>query len=362
METTVFECKNCGGNLEFEAGAGALTCPFCGTRNEPPTVEAPETYEELDFDSAVRDLSGAAETTQASNVKCGGCGAEVTITPPDQTASCAYCGTQVVATGSPETVLAPQYILPFAIPKNDAASKFREWIATRRFAPNKLKQYTRVSEPIKGIYYPFWTFDAASTSDYTGQRGEYYQEEVKTKDAEGKEVTTTVTKTRWYPASGTVARSFNDVLIPASDSLENEVVRRFTNFPLHKLLPYDPQYLSGYHGESYSIELKDGFDDAKEEMEQQIRSDVRSDIGGDTQRITSLRTRYDNVTFKYITLPIYALKYRFNKKIYPVVINGVTGEVQGKRPISWLKVAATVAIVAAVGVGIYFALRAFGVV
>lgn len=361
-ETIVFECQNCGGNLEFKPGTRSLICPFCGTRNEMPSVDPPSVQDELDYEAAVRDMTSASATLEATNVKCGGCGAQVTIEPPDTTAICVYCGTQVVAVGTPEKRLAPQYILPFKVQKADARKRFTQWIASRRFAPNKLKQYTRISEPIKGVYYPYWTFDSVTRTQYTGERGTFYQEQVRTTDSEGKEITKTVTKTRWSPASGVVGRTFDDILVPASNSLEDEVVGRLNGFPLKELLPYDPAYLSGYRGESYSIDLPQGYGTAKETMEQRIRRDVKDDIGGDTQRISSMRTDYRDVTFKYIILPIYALKYRFKEKLYPVVINGVTGEVEGKRPVSVLKILLTVLAVGAVIGGGILLLNLLGVI
>ncbi|MFP4430659.1 MAG: hypothetical protein ACLFPV_05375 [Spirochaetaceae bacterium] len=360
-ETTIFACSNCGGNLEFAPGTQSLKCPYCGTTNNLAGAPTPEVHEELDYRSALESLTRSAGTVEAVNVKCGGCGAAVTIVPPSRTADCVYCGTQVVSSGEADTVLAPQYILPFKIEKSTAGKRFREWIAKTRFAPNKLKESARISEPIKGVYYPFWTFDANTETSYTGRRGIYYQETVETTDSEGKTVTQTVTKTQWHPTRGRVHRSFDDLLVPASASLDDDVIRRLATFPLKELVPYQPSYISGFAGESYSIEPAAGFSVAKRDMDSAIREAVRRAIGGDTQQIDSMSTNYKNVTFKYILLPIYALKYKFKKKFYPVVINGVTGEVQGKRPVSWIKIVLTVLCVAAVLVGGYFLLDYFGV-
>jgi DNA-directed RNA polymerase subunit RPC12/RpoP len=358
---TVFECTNCGGNLEFHPGAGSLACPYCGTTNELPENAQPEIYEELDYRKAVTDLESAAGTVQVQVVGCTGCGAEVTLEPTATTAECVYCGTHIVSQGGSRTALKPQYILPFAIQREDATRRFRQWIGSRRFAPSALKQYARISDPLKGIYYPFWTYDTNTGSDYRGQRGVFYTEQIRTTNREGKSVTRTVTKTRWYPASGAVARNFDDVLVPASHSLEDDLIRKAQEFPLHEMVTYDAQYLSGFHGETYSVEITDGFADAKVVMDSQIRTDVRRDIGGDTQRITSLHTVFSNVTFKYIVLPVYALKFKFRNKFFPVIINGVTGEVAGKRPFSWIKITLAALLGIAVIVGGYFLLRYLGV-
>lgn len=362
MATTVYTCTNCGGNLEFKAGAGSLVCPYCGTANEAGAEEAPQVFEELDFDSALRNLEGAAVSREVKSVGCSACGATVTLEPNETTGSCLYCGTTVVAQTAAKRVLEPQYILPFRIERDDAKKRFTRWIGSRRFAPNALKRYARVSEPISGVYYPFWTFDAGTRSEYSGMRGVFYTEQIRTRDREGRMVTRSVTKTRWYPASGVVSRLFDDVLVPASNSLEAALVNRFQSYPLSEMVVYDTKYLPGYRAESYSVELRDGFADAKSRMEEQIQSDVRRDIGGDTQRIVSLRTVYSGVTFKYVVLPVYAMKYKFRNRFFPVLINGVTGEIVGKRPYSWIKITALVAVIAAVVVGGYFLLRYFGVV
>ena len=63
-------------------------------------------------------------------------------------------------------------------------------------------------------------------------------------------------------------------------------------------------------------------------------SDVRADIGGDEQRIESLETNYYNVTFKHLLLPVYAVAYQYNGKLFQIVVNGRTAEIQGDRPYS----------------------------
>ena len=70
-----------------------------------------------------------------------------------------------------------------------------------------------------------------------------------------------------------------------------------------------------------------------------IESSVRSDIGGDEQRIDGLSTAYSEITFKHLLLPVYAGAYRYNSKLFQIVVNGRTGEIQGERPYSVWKIA-----------------------
>ena len=66
---------------------------------------------------------------------------------------------------------------------------------------------------------------------------------------------------------------------------------------------------------------------------------MRRDIGGDEQHVSHVATQYSAVTFKHLLLPVYVGAYRFQDKVYQVVVNGRTGEVQGERPYSVWKIA-----------------------
>ncbi len=88
-------------------------------------------------------------------------------------------------------------------------------------------------------------------------------------------------------------------------------------------------------------------------MDDVIRGDVKRDIGGDRQRVHSVNTRYHEVTFKHILLPVWLAAFRYRGKPYQVLINGQTGEVEGERPYSWLKITLAVLSAAAVAAAAY---------
>jgi hypothetical protein len=91
------------------------------------------------------------------------------------------------------------------------------------------------------------------------------------------------------------------------------------------------------------VDLGQGFERAKEVCATAIQSDVRSDIGGDEQRIHDIDTHYSGITFKHLLLPVYTGAYRFNQKVFQIVVNGRSGEIQGDRPYSFWKIALFVA-------------------
>ena len=97
------------------------------------------------------------------------------------------------------------------------------------------------------------------------------------------------------------------------------------------------------------------FDVAREMMVEPIRRTIRADIGGDEQMIASMDTRYHDITFKHVLLPVWISAYRYRDRVFRFLVNGRTGEVQGERPWSPWKIAgailgglAVVAVIAAV--------------
>jgi hypothetical protein len=224
---------------------------------------------------------------------------------------------------------------------------FHRWLRSLWFAPGPLKRYARSDKHLQGVYVPYWTFDAATTSTYSGARGDYYQVPQTYQTVQnGRTVTRTrmITKVRWTPVSGRVSRFFDDVLVLASHALPRRITERLEPWDLLNLTPYQEQYLSGFRSEMYQVELNQGFDYARERMAQVIRTDVKRDIGGDLQRIRHLDTRYRQIRFKHILLPIWMSVFRFKNKAYRFVINGRSGEVQGERPYSPWKIAAAIFI------------------
>lgn len=340
-----FRCSGCGADLVFEPQGGCLTCPYCG-RTEQIAGDSGGVAE-LEFDDYRDYLRVHADqlatlAAGALEVRCETCGAVVTFIPPEVAGECGFCGGKIVAQPkSADPIIAPAGVLPFGITSEHATERVRGWIGSRWFAPNALKKFAS-QQPVGGVYLPFWTYDADTTTDYTGGRGEHYYvtETYTERDASGNDVARTrqVQHTSWHSASGTVSRSFDDILIPATKSLPPNRLDALAPWDLQALKTYEPAYLSGYKAQRYQVDLVEGFEVAKRVTVGAIESDARADIGGDEQRIDTLSTRYSAITFKHLLLPVYVGAYHFNRNLYQVVVNGRTGEVQGERPYSVWKI------------------------
>jgi len=320
-----------------------LKCPYCGFENPIPKSDAQ--VEEQDYRSFLEQAANEKETHEVHRIKCDKCGAETTMPPELTSAVCPFCGANMVFSGEVSRLIKPEGLLPFKYTQNDAFEAFRRWIRRMWFAPGDLKQYAQSDSRLAGIYIPYWTYDSDTTTSYTGERGEYYYTtETFTANESGRQVTRTrqVRHTRWTPASGTVSNTFDDILILASKSLPQKYADSLEPWDLEDLVPYADEYLSGFRAESYQVSLAEGFEEAKGVMASAIRNSIRGDIGGDEQRINSANTQYGKITFKHILLPVWISAYRFRDRVFRILINARTGEVQGERPYSPWKIAGIV--------------------
>jgi DNA-directed RNA polymerase subunit RPC12/RpoP len=338
-----YPCSRCGAKLDFAPGTSALKCPYCGFENPIPKSETP--VEEQDYRSFLERAANEKETHEAHRVKCDKCGAETTMPPEVTSGICPFCGANMVFSGETSRLIKPEGLLPFKYTSNAAFEAVRRWIRGLWFAPGELKQYAQSDSRLAGVYIPYWTYDSDTTTSYTGERGDYYYTtETYIANENGRQVTRTrqVRHTRWTPASGTVRNSFDDILVLASKSLPARYADSLEPWDLENIVPYADDYLSGFRAESYQVPLAEGFEEAKVVMASAIRENIRGDIGGDEQRIHSENTWYGRITFKHILLPVWMSAYRFRDRVYRILINGRTGEVQGERPYSPWKIAGAV--------------------
>lgn len=340
-----FPCKNCGARLDFDPSQRALKCPYCG--HEEAIAPSKSGVVEHDYAAALAKVPMDQGTIEgrSSEVRCPGCGANVLIEDNVVTERCPFCATHLenVPPVAAANMIQPECALPFHITDRQAIDAFNKWIQTRWFAPNNLKQMANLGQ-LSGIYLPFWTYDSMTYTHYTGQRGDDYWETESYTDSQGHRQTREVRKTRWIYVSGEVDHFFDDVLVCASKSVPVNYVNALEPWDLAHLETFRAEFLAGFKTERYVVTLPEGFVVARQIMDVQIRQLCCQDIGGDHQQISTQQTQHVGVTFKHILLPMWLAVYRYQNQTYRILVNARTGEVQGARPYSWIKI--TLAVIA----------------
>ncbi|PIE46034.1 MAG: primosomal protein N' (replication factor Y) - superfamily II helicase [Gammaproteobacteria bacterium] len=341
-----FSCHNCGSAIEYKIGSNQLTCKLCGYSK---TInESSDRIREYKLSEALDNIKLKPLMVTDQRVKCTNCGAESEWDIYSLSDLCPYCKTPIAKLDTDNQRIQIEAILPFDVDKSEAFAALVQWIKGRWFAPNVLKDMAGHSKQLEGIYIPHWTFDSLTETHYRGMRGEHYIEYVRQQrmvNGKMQTVSLPVTKTRWFPASGTVRVIFDDVLVLASMLIPKTIVNQLRPWQLAQAKPYTPDYIAGLKAQYYQLDLDDAFVIAQQRMAGKIDMAIRSDIGGDAQRIDDKETRYQNSTYKLVLLPVWYSSFEYRGKIYRTVMNGQTGKVAGQYPKSTVKIVFAVVIV-----------------
>lgn len=330
--TNAYQCDGCGAPLIYKPGTTYLVCEHCGSKKS--IDQTPNEVTESDFNKYIENFEQENLST-TKVITCSNCKATPTVDENLKSMACPYCGSPLVEKNvHQERYIKPGYVSPFQINKEEINNILGKWVKGLWFAPNKIQRAALSPLNLNGIYMPFWTFDAQTTTDYKGQRGDAYYVTV----GSGKN-RRTERRIRWSSVRGTIENFYDDVLINGSNTLDPTILSKIQGWDTHSVLKINNSYLSGFITEKYQVNLKDAFTYAKQEIESSERANVRYAIGGDDQRISFMQTHYSKETFKHILLPIYVSSFRYQNKLYSFYVNGSTGRISGKRPYSKWKIA-----------------------
>ena len=328
-----FHCPACGAESHWNPARQALICPFCGTQSPATlqTLSSESAIVEHDLVSALRSIPDDARGWKAekTSVRCQSCQA-ISVFDPDKIGRlCDFCGSAALVPYSEvKDAFRPESLLPLKVSESQARDLIRAWYRSLWFAPNALR-LRALTDTSKGVYLPYWTFDANTHAAWTADSGTYYYVRQNNKR---------VRRVQWTPAAGELSHFFDDQLVPASTGVHSKWLRGIEPFPTASLIPYDPGYLAGWTVERYQIDLIGAAERSRAQMQSELEKLCGRQVPGDTYRNLVVQATFSDQRFKHILVPVWLLTYSFGSKTYQVVVNGVTGSIAGGRPWSWIKI------------------------
>lgn len=312
-----YKCPNCGDDMAFDSVSGNLSCASCG-RND--------SIDEFSDDYIINTFS----EDEAKEYECNNCGAAV-ITDADTSAtSCSFCGAGVVLADRVSGSLAPDMVLPFQISKEQAMEAFKKWCKNGRLTPDGFMSADRIKN-ITGMYVPFWLYDLHSVA------------EVRAKATKVRNYTQgdyIYTETKYYDVERKIDITFQKVPVDASKKMNDELMDKLEPYDFGKLKDFKTAYLAGYLAEKYNFNNRDLLPRVKSKVSSYINKYVSSTING----YSSVKYVEQNINTRerkayYVLLPVWMVYYDFDKQEHTFAMNGVTGKVVGKPPLSKKKIA-----------------------
>lgn len=327
-----YECKNCGAELYWDAEANALKCQYCDSEYQPSDFEdktteddAQKKNEELDkeFTNSGSDIGDDMVVYQ-----CEECGAELVTSKTTMATVCAYCGRAISITDKSAGSFRPEKVIPFTVNHENAMEKFKKYIKSSPLTPKKFHS-NHVIEKMQGLFVPFWLH--SMTSDTRS----LINGETSTSSRRGDDKITTY---KVYEIDISATGQFKDIPTDASKKMDNNLMDAIEPFSYDKIQEFNPAYMAGYFAEQPDETAEDTMQRA-ETRAMVAMNEKMIQAAGPYQNKRILMENHDlkNKTSRYAMLPVWLLNVEFNGKKYQYAINGETGKVSGKLPISKIK-------------------------
>jgi hypothetical protein len=267
-----------------------------------------------------------------------------------RTAQCPYCASPSIVQRPPsEDRPEPSFVVGFVVDHERASQAVLSWIRkSHLFARSDFKK--AAPELTRGVYVPTYLYGAIADSEYSASIGENYTETETyvTTDSKGKTVvrTRTVVKTEWRPLSGRHSCYLVDVVVTASRGISNERLEAIEPFDLRALRRYESSFISGWIAEDPSLTQDECFKLAHQESIAKVGKLLESFMPGDSHSNLQYQTQLSNEVIDFALLPVWSFAVRYDPQQPPlrILVNGQTGRIGGKVPVSAIKVSIAVVI------------------
>ncbi len=338
-----YKCPNCGADMAFDSSTGMLHCDSCGRNDKIDEMPKQDEKENNTADNSTNRTFFEEDSVEeeedphlfdeneVNQYHCKNCGA-VLITDKDTTATtCSFCGAGVVLGDRLTGSLAPAKVIPFSINKQQAQESFRAWCKKGLLTPKGFMTADRIKS-ITGLYVPFWLYDlngrgeadANCTTVRTYPSGEYIY-----------------TETRHFHVYRQVNLNYLKVPVDASEKMNDDLMDKLEPYHYDNLKEFNMPYLAGYIAEKYNYDSKELFPRIQSRIDDYVNNYISSTITGYASTIYNRKNI--NIRQKhadYVLLPVWMVCYDYKKSEHTFAMNGQTGKIVGKPPLSMGKIAA----------------------
>jgi len=353
-QVTNFKCPNCGGPLHFDAQSQKLKCDYCDSTFTADEVEA--FYKKKNEEAAQAPAQFTADEMgwteeEAKHMRaysCPSCGAQIVCDDRTAATSCPYCGNPTVVPAQFSGALKPSYVIPFKLEKAEAIKRLNEFYRGKSLLPKSFRDQNHIEE-IKGMYVPFWLYDAKVDADMA-----FHATRVRShSDGEYN-----ITETSHYQVVRKGLVTFEKVPADAAEKMPDEYMDAIEPFDYSSMVPFEMSYMAGYLADRYDVDASANQERTDARMQNSAGTLLANTVLGYTSVLPE-RTYFQRVSGKasYAFLPVWVLSTRYNGKPYLFVMNGQTGKMVGDMPADMRKFWLMVLITAIVGVLLGFVLQ-----
>ena len=325
-----YKCPCCGGAIEFDSNTQKMKCPYCDTEFD---IEALKSYDEtlksdaadsMEWETSAGTEWESGEADGLRSYVCKSCGGEIVGDENTAATSCPFCGNPVVMMGQFSGALKPDIIIPFKLDKKAAKEGLQKHLTGKRLLPKVFKDQNHLDE-VKGIYVPFWLFDADADANVR-----YRATTVRTwSDSDYN-----YTETSHYSVFRAGSVGFENVPVDGSSKMPDDLMESVEPFNIGEAVDFQTAYLAGYLADKYDVTAEESIERANERVKNSTVSVFKETTSGYAAVIPeSTKISFSGGKIRYSLLPVWMLNIKYMNNTYKFAVNGQTGKVVGEYPI-----------------------------
>jgi len=324
-----YKCPCCDGAITFDTTLQKMKCPYCDTEFDIETLEAynlelkTETPGSMDWDTTAGSEWESEESEKLRVYICNSCGGEIVCEETTAATSCPFCSNPVVMLGQLSGSLKPDYVIPFKLDKKAAIEALKRHYHGKKLLPKVFKDQNHIDE-IKGIYVPFWLFDADADAHirYKASRVRTFSDS-----------NYIYTETSYYSVIRGGSIGFERVPVDGSSKIEDILMESIEPFDFSEAVDFKTAYLAGFLADKYDVNSEQSILRANQRIQNSTENAFTSTVLGYTS-VTPVSTNINliNGTAKYALYPVWLLNTSWNGQKYTFAMNGQTGKFVGDLP------------------------------
>lgn len=324
-----YKCPCCSGDIKFDSTLQKMKCPYCDTEFDLETLKG---YDDVLKEQKPDDMTweeeaggqwGDGEADGMSVYICKSCGGEIIVDKETAASACPYCDNPVVMTGKLSGDLRPDYVIPFKLDKNAAKAALSNHFKGKRLLPKVFKDQNHIDE-IKGVYVPFWLFDADADANI-----HYKATKVRTWSSGDYRYT----ETSFYAVTRAGNVGFERVPVDGSSKMADDLMESIEPFDFKDAVDFQTAYLSGYLADRYDVTAEQSIDRANQRIKNSTEQVFKETVQGyATVMPESSTINLSNSKSKYALYPVWILNTSWNGEKYTFAMNGQTGKFVGNLP------------------------------
>lgn len=323
-----YKCPCCSGAIEFDTSLQKMKCPYCDTEFEIETLQnfAADLDEEIDddmqFDTESEEMADE-DGDQLATFICNSCAGEIITDVNTAAAFCPYCGNPVVMAGKVSGALKPDLVIPFKYDKEQAVNAFSNHLTGKKLLPKVFKDQNHIND-IKGIYVPFWLYDADADATIR-----YRAQKIRT----WSDYNYRYTETSHFSLLRKGTMSFDHVPVDGSESMPDDLMESIEPFDYSEAVDFNTAFLSGFFADKYDV----SGEDCQARANERIKNSTELTFAQTTQSYAAVTAEHSSVVLNngkrlYALLPVWVMQTEWNGQQYLFAMNGQTGKFVGNLP------------------------------